>query len=116
MENLKNSEIAEKAIEYLERDGWNRYRTGNHGLPSCIGGALIKAMGRFNYYFDHKNRLYNICEPLLPVWLRVNGQAGALGITTTFAVTAFNDKILNSQEEAIQFLTDAAKYWRDKGE
>lgn len=109
-EPMLNSEVAERAIEILERDGWRRHASGVDGGPSCVAGALYKAV-----YREHcmLGRLADVVLPALPVaWIRrpftsPNGMG---------PIVQYNDQILTSKEEAIDLLTEAAKYWRDQGE
>lgn len=41
---MELSEIAERALFWLDRDGWGKYEFGEIGQPHCAGGALNLAL------------------------------------------------------------------------
>ena len=113
---MKNSEIAEGAIEVLEKKGWLQ---GDYHLPGagyCLMGAGLKVLG----FSTMGNQL---------VGKDMAGFSEALTrlenafITTavdlsgaSFDITYLNDTVLKTKDEAIEFLTNTTKYWRDRGE
>lgn len=110
---MKNSEIAEAAAEYMEEHGWTRgvYRRLDGRV--CLLGALRQVHPPIslyceNIFSDPDNVIAEILGPVLPD----SCSPSQLGER----VFHLNDHMLNSKDQALTVLTNAAKYWRDKGE
>lgn len=111
---MKNSEIAEGAIEVLETKGWVRGRFHSPGKGFCLVGAGLSAMGVSNYELD--------------IWANwpldlMNTADLEAKVSTVFSPKlrgkhpiAFNDQLATSKEDVLDLLTETAKFWRDKGE
>lgn len=122
---MKNSEIAEGAVECIERHGWRTGQWGDVESGYCLMGAGISALtGAKNldpqFWHDH------IAHTLSgrPSAATVVSTAIAPGIDLYpdldvywgNTIASHNDSVLANKDEAIEVLTKAAKYWRDRGE
>lgn len=108
-ENMKNSEVAERAIEIIEEFGWTQRTFGNKEVGFCLLGAGFAAI-KFPWGTGTKAITYSDAEQALA------SRAVNPEVLTHGSVLYLNDAVLNTKEEAIQHLTESAKYWRDRGE
>lgn len=106
---MLNSEIAEKALGIIEEKGWTKCFLYVDGHGYCIVGAGLSAMGVPDSRLDRRGALLHspkedaVLELLRPV---IPGR-GPMN---------FNDRPDTEKQHVIDVLTDAAKYWRDRGQ
>lgn len=118
-DEMKNSEICEKAIEILEERGWVQGSILTGTGSTCLVGAGVMAQAgditrnrytnMWPYELNHKTA--QIIDTA--VEFDVPYQEGGL---PEYKIFYLNDHVIETQEEAIDVLMTAAKYWRDRGE
>lgn len=102
---MKKSEVAEAARDLIEEYGWVRGMFGNKAVGFCLLGA-IRVAARTNVWSARELCASVISRP---------EYVGRTNLSIA-SVSTLNDFGLNDKEEAIEVLTQVAKYWRDQGE
>ena len=109
----KPSELVEGAIEEIDSRGWTKdafesHAPGEEGRVCILGGLNYFTFGFAGDFIRHEpSSPYEIARRALNILAFEQGSDCVVG---------YNDTICNSQEEAIEFLTTAAKRLRDEGQ